>query len=300
MTEPLRAANEIAGNEIYKVGFYAENPVTTAINGMAVSTFDDLPKRSDINSVIVCASYKPEISESSKAFAWLRWLYAHGVSIGSADTGAFILAKAGLLTDGMVTLHWANLPAFKAKFPEIKTSSRLMEFSRRRFSCAGATTGIDMMLHIIAEQHGDEFKSEVANHFIHMPERNRDYREQSALSDTIQRIREPVVQHALMIMENTGPEKLTITELARTSGVSVKQLERAFKRTLNDTPVRIYQKIRLQKAHRLINQTNMSVEDIAHTCGFASRSQFSRAYKAIYLKSPNEYRHNHAFSNQSV
>lgn len=286
MTEPLRASNEIAGQNIYDIGFFAESPVTEAINGMTIATDHELPRLRNFDAVIVCASYNPELSATKRAYAWLRWLHAHGVVLGSADTGAYILARAGLLSDQTVTLHWINLPAFQASFPDVRTSSRLMEFSERFFSCAGATTGIDLMLHLVAKHHGDDFREKVANHFIYMPERDRADREQSALSGLLNRIENPLLQQVLAQMENSGPDRVPISAFAKAAGVSVKRLERIFRHTLDDTPARIYQKIRLQKAQSLLSQTALSVEAVALSCGFASRTQFSRCYKAVFGLSP--------------
>ena len=156
MTEPLRAANEIAGQEIYRIKYFAESAETTAINGMTVATDSSLPRTTDFDVVIVCASYEPERAATKKALNWLRWLAAHGMTLGSADTGAYILAQAGLLSGEIIALHWVNLPAFREMFPDVVTSSRLIEFSEKRFSCAGATTGIDMMLHLLGKHHGEE------------------------------------------------------------------------------------------------------------------------------------------------
>jgi AraC family carnitine catabolism transcriptional activator len=290
MTEPLRAASEIAGREIYRLTFFGEREITTAINGMSIATVCELPRSAAYDAIVVCASYSPEMAASAKVHSWLRWLDAHGVVIGSADTGAYVLARAGLLSKCEVALHWVNLPPFREIFPDIKTTSRLISFSERRFSCAGATTGIDMMLKILADHHGADFAAKVSNHFNHVPEEGRPQREQTALSELFLQIREPAVRKVLRMMENCDGDRWLIADLALEAGMSVKQLERAFKREIGQVPAQVYQRIRLNKARYLLLHTSLSIEEIAEKCGFASRSQFSRVYKSLFGMAPRASR----------
>ncbi|NIR74415.1 MAG: AraC family transcriptional regulator, partial [Gemmatimonadetes bacterium] len=104
--------------------------------------------------------------------SWLRRMDRQGKDIGALCTGSYILAKAGLLDGYHCTIHWENLAGFAEDFPELEVTTELFEIDRHRFTCAGGTAGIDMMLNVIAMQHGHELAAQVADQFMH--ERIRD------------------------------------------------------------------------------------------------------------------------------
>ena len=79
-------------------------------------------------------------------------------------------------------------------------------------------------------------------------------------------------------------------DLARTSGLSTRQLERLFRKYLGRSPARYYLELRLNKARLLLLQTNMSVIDVALACGFVSASHFSKCYREFFAKTPREER----------
>ena len=99
--------------------------------------------------------------------AWLRKVERMGTVMGAVCTGAHLLAKAGLLDGYRCTIHWENLPGFSEAFPEIDATGGLFEIDRDRFTSAGGTTALDMMLTLIASQHGPELASSVAEGILH-------------------------------------------------------------------------------------------------------------------------------------
>lgn len=149
-----------------------------------------------------------------------------------------------------------------------------------------------MMLHVIALNQGGEFSGKVANHFIHNNGKERSSFEQTALSELLQGIRSPAIRQALQLMEASGEFKLTIKNIAVQVGLPVKQLERQFKLELGESPSRTYQHMRLDRANALLGQTNLTVEQIATSCAFSSRTQFAAAFKARYGISPSQTRKN--------
>ncbi len=297
LTEPLRAANEIAGHALYDCRFVSQTTSVQAINGMSMPVEPDLPMDNDLDAVIVCASYEPEQAINPKLINWLHRLDAHGTALGAADTGALILAKAGLLHGHRTTLHWMNLDSFQENYPLLEISSSLFEYTARRFSCAGATTGMDLMLFIIGQHHGDYFGAKVANHFIRGPIRSEEQHQSAELARA--KGLHPKVRAVIEKMEINCEQPLSIATLADEAGLSLRRLETLFQREVGITPARFYQACRIQKARNILQQTSIPVTEVALVCGFASRTQFSSIYRKIYGHPPSAERKN-AYSLKSI
>ena len=148
--EPLRVANRLSGKNLYSWHIFSPDggPVE-ASNGMAVLAEAPMGKVESFPAMIVCASFDPDRYVSKPLLSWLRRLARKGTELGGLDTGAQILARAGLLNGYHVTLHWEHLPAFQESFPDIEVSEELFEIDGKRFTCSGGTAALDMMLHMI-------------------------------------------------------------------------------------------------------------------------------------------------------
>jgi transcriptional regulator GlxA family with amidase domain len=212
-----------------------------------------------------------------------------GVDIGALCTGSYILARAGLLNGYRCTIHWENLPSFVEDFPEIEVTSELFEIDRNRLTCAGGTAAIDMMLNIIAMQHGHELAASVADQFMHERIRDRHDRQRMSLQVRLG-VRHPKLLTVIKAMEQNLEEPLSRGALASNARLSTRQLERLFRRYLRRSPARYYLELRLNKARLLLLQTNMSVIDVALACGFVSASHFSKCYRDFFGHTPRKER----------
>ncbi len=284
--EPLRLANRTVGEEIYRWHTISMdgNPVT-ASNGTELHASlkaEDLPAKS---SIIVCGGENIQDHNSKPVLNWLRRRSRLGDNIGSVCTGCHVLAVAGLLNGYRCTIHWENLPSFSENFPEIEVSGNLYEIDRDRSTCAGGTAALDMMLAIITAQQGEEVAASVADLIIHAPIRHHSEHQRRSLPARIG-TRHPKLNQIIQEMETNIEDPVRPTELAKRVGLSPRQIERLFKRYLQRTPKRYYLELRLQKSRLLLLQTDMSVINVALSCGFSSPSHFSKCYRAFYGKTP--------------
>ena len=123
-------------------------------------------------AIIVCGGLNVQQHSDKRLISWLRKVARRGNDIGAVCTGAHVLAESGLLDGYKCTIHWENLPGFTEAFPDIEATGGLFEIDRDRFTSAGGTTAIDMMLTMIASQHGPDLASQVAEAvlaFAHPP-----------------------------------------------------------------------------------------------------------------------------------
>jgi transcriptional regulator GlxA family with amidase domain len=288
--EPLRAANRLSGRQLYhwQVISYDGKPVT-ASSGIEVVPHAGIDDIDQIDNLIVVAGLNAHLHSDKRLFAWLRKLERQGCRLGALSTGSYTLARAGLLKGYRSTVHWENLAGFHEDFPELEVSAELFEIDRNRFTCSGGTAALDMMLSVIALEHGRDLVTQVAEQFIH--ERIRDPHDQQRMTLRGRLgISHPKLLKVIEMMEANLEEPLPRGDLARANGLSTRQLERLFRKYLNRTPTRYYLELRLNRARALLNQTSLSVLDVALACGFVSASHFSKCYREFFAKTPREER----------
>lgn len=288
--EPLRAANRLSGRKLYSwLIISRDGKPVAASNGIEVVPHAGIDDVGQLSNVIVVAGLNAHLHADKRLFAWLRKLERQGCRMGALSTGSYTLARAGLLDGYRATIHWENLDGFREDFPELEVTSELFEIDGNRFTCSGGTAALDLMLSLIALEHGRDLATQVAEQFIH--ERIREAHDQQRMSLRGRLgISHPKLLKVIEMMEQNLEEPLPRSALARANGLSTRQLERLFRKYLNRTPTRYYLELRLHRARALLSQTSLSVLDVALACGFVSASHFSKCYREFFAKTPREER----------
>jgi AraC family carnitine catabolism transcriptional activator len=273
-------ANRLGGRELYRWEIVSHDggPVA-ASNNLALVADRAVDQAGTYDSVVACASFEPEAGYDRQIGEWLKRLDRSGVALGAIDTGSFFLAWAGLLDGYRATTHWESLDSFAEQFPRIEVGSGLFIIDRSRFTCAGGTAALDMMLHLIRLRHGHQLAAAVSEQFIHAAIREP---QESQRMDPSRRqgVIRPGLGRAIEMMENHLEELVGLDELCDAAELSRRQLERLFQRHFRVSPQRYYLDLRLQRARALLRYTDLSVVEIAVACGFGSAAHFSRSYRA--------------------
>ena len=284
--EPLRLANRHAEKQLYKWTLHSlDGQPVAASNGILTMVNGDLEAVPHDAAIIVCGGLNIQHHTDKRLLSWLRKTSRRGVDIGSVCTGAHVLAEAGLLDGYKCTIHWENLPGFTEAFPDIDVTGGLFEIDADRFSSAGGTTALDLMLSLITSQHGPDMAAQVAENILHSPIRHHSENQRLSLPARIG-ARHPKLVSIIEKMEINLEDPLSPSLLAKQAGLSTRQLERLFRRYLDRSPKRYYLELRLKKARSLLLQTDMSVINVALACGFSSPSHFSKCYRAFYGRTP--------------
>ncbi|NNM60550.1 MAG: GlxA family transcriptional regulator [Steroidobacteraceae bacterium] len=277
--EPLRVANRLAQCELYQwQTISSDGQPVAASNHMAVIADRSIREPVEFNRVAVCAGFEPEALYEARIAGWLRQLARAGVALGAIDTGSFVLAHAGLLDGYRAATHWESLEGLRVQFPKVAITPDLFVVDRTRFTCAGGTAALDMMLHVVRLSHGHRLAAAVAEQFIHT--RMREAREhQRMASGERQGVKESWLARMIEMMEANIDEPLAMGELCAAVAVTARRCERGFQRQLRTSARRYYLDLRLQRARALLQYTTLPVLDTAVACGFRSLSHFSRQYK---------------------
>ena len=284
--EPLRIANRVAGKPIYEWRLIGEGGVSaTCSNGASFQLDMGLEELDRDDTLLVCGGIDVQRATTKPIIAWLRREARRGMAIGGLCTGSWTLAKAGLLDGKKATIHWENQDGFLEEFEDVKLTKSDFVVDGNRLSTAGGTSSIDLMLKLIAADHGDEVANTVADQLIYSSIRTDQDTQRLSIPTRIG-VRHPKLSQVIQMMEANIEDPISPADLAEEVGMSTRQLERLFRRYLNRSPKRYYMELRLQKARNLLMQTDMSVINVALACGFASPSHFSKCYRAHYNTTP--------------
>ncbi|MFT4151207.1 MAG: GlxA family transcriptional regulator [Paracoccaceae bacterium] len=284
--EPLRIANRVVGHPVYTWALAGEGgEIATCSNGVSFKLDMGLEEIDREDVLLVCGGIDVQKSASRAVLNWLRREARRGAVVGGLCTGAFALAKAGLLDGKKATIHWENQDGFLEEFEDVKLTKSVFVMDGSRWTTAGGTSSLDLMLKVIAADLGEEVANTVADQLIYNAIRTDQDTQRLSIPTRIG-VRHPKLSQVIQMMEGNIEDPMSPADLAEAVGMSTRQLERLFRRYLNRSPKRYYMELRLQKARNLLMQTDMSVINVALACGFASPSHFSKCYRAHYNTTP--------------
>ena len=284
--EALRIANRMSGHELYSWALAGEGgEMAHCSAGIGYKLDMDLDEMQRDDTIMLCGGINVQAATSKRVLNWLRREARRGATIGGLCTAGYSLAKAGLLDGKRATIHWENQDSFSEEFEEVTLTKSVFVIDGNRITTAGGTASIDLMLKIIANDHGEDLANMVADQLIYTSIRTDQDTQRLSIPTRIG-VRHPKLGQVIRMMEQNIEEPISPASLAKDVGMSTRQLERLFRRYLNRSPKRYYMELRLAKARNLLMQTDMSVINVALACGFASPSHFSKCYRAHYDTTP--------------
>ncbi|MPV86079.1 GlxA family transcriptional regulator [Ostreibacterium oceani] len=289
--EPMRAANRLYGRDLFQWQLFsvdggpvtASNQIQLTVDGAMAAI-----KRPDL--IVLCSGLDVQHIDY-KAISKILWPFAsnESVSIVGVCTAPYILAKCGLLDRSRCTIHWENLASFREEMPALLVTNNIYEIDGNRMTCSGGTAPIDMMLELIRQSFDQDLMLAVADQFMH--ERARPADESQKMAEHVLTSRQSSkLAEAIQIMQNHIDDPLSTNEVAEIADVSLRQLERLFKKYKNTTPQRYYLFLRLQQARRLLLQTSLSVLQVTIATGFSSQSHFTKCYRDLFHHTPGSER----------
>ena len=284
--EALRLANLAIGRQVYSWSLVGEGGTDARCSaGTRFALDDDLVETRPGDVIVVCGGRDIARATTPGAVAWLREQAVRGAVVGGVCTAAWALARAGLLDGVRATIHWENQDSFAREFPDVLLTSSVYVADGARFTAAGGTASLDLMLKLISDEHGEDVANQVADQVIYSSIRSDQDTQRLSVPSRIG-VRHPRLAQVIQRMEAHIQDTISPAVLARDAGLSPRQLERLFRRYLNRSPKRYYMELRLRKARNLLLQTDMSVINVALACGFTSPSHFSKCYRAYYNTTP--------------
>lgn len=244
--------------------------------GVAVGTraFLDPPEGYDC-IVVVGGLLQGQPRLSAPASRFLKQAGARGVKLAGLCTGAFVLARAGLLRGHLTCVSWFHREEFEAQFPDhCVVSSQMFVVDRDRLTCAGGTSVVHLAAHLIEQALGRARAVKALRILIE---------EQPLPSKTLQpeavvsvQARDHLVHKAMLLLEQQLQASAPVGQLCALMGIGQRQLERRFLQDIGLTPAQYRQRLRLERAQQLLRHSALGLQDIALECGFTTGAHLAR------------------------
>ena len=225
----------------------------------------------------------------AELLAFMRHAGSEAGRYGSVCTGAFITAAAGLLSGRSSTTHWREAERLKAAYPDVMVDAeRLYVRDGKLWSSAGISSGIDMALAMVEQDHGRGVMTRVAKRLVLYAHRPGTQAQFSLVLRTQSAVADPFGDVIAWITERMR-EPITVRDMADQAGMSERTFYRKFTRATEMTPSRFLETLRLEKARSLL-EAGAAVKAIPGQVGFLSESGFRAAFEARFKVSPSHYR----------
>ncbi|HCN47167.1 MAG TPA: AraC family transcriptional regulator, partial [Pseudomonas sp.] len=232
---------------------------------------------------------EPPLAVGAALGAALKQQVRSGCVVGGLSAGVYPLAQLGLLDGYRTAVHWRWQDDFSERFPKVIATSHLFDWDRDRLTACGGMSVVDLLLAVLARDHGAELAGAVSEELVVERIREGGERQRIPLQNRLGSSH-PKLTQAVLLMEANIEEPLTTDEIAQHVCVSRRQLERIFKQYLNRVPSQYYLELRLNKARQMLMQTSKSIIQIGLSCGFSSGPHFSSAYRNFFGATPREDR----------
>lgn len=221
---------------------------------------------------------------------WLRAYGGGAQRLVSVCTGGLLLAEAGLLDGRRATTHWYACEQMARDYPRVTVEpDPIYVRDGPVATSAGVTAGIDLALALVEEDHGRELALRIARHlvvFLRRPGNQAQFSAQLA-AQTAQR--DPLREVQQWITEHPGAD-LSVEALAARARLSPRHFARAFQQETGVTPGRYVERVRVECARRLLEDTGDGVAQISRACGYGTPEALRRAFVKTLGQPPAEYR----------
>lgn len=289
--EVLRAATKIhpPGYEVTLVA-PEEGPLRTS----TVTLAPDLPIsacRFPIDTLIVAGGTGTRRAEEDEhLIEWLRAAAGRARRVTSVCTGAFLLARAGLLDGRRATTHWASCADLAARYPKVTVEpDPIFVRDGDVATSAGVTAGMDLALALVDEDLGREVALEAARWLVLFLKRPGGQAQFSAQLAAQTAERAPLRDLQAWIPDHLDQD-LSVPALARRSAMSERNFARAFRRETGMTPAAYVEGARVESARIALESGDLPLESIARQAGFGTVETLRRAFRRRVGVSPVDYR----------
>ncbi|MFD8194389.1 GlxA family transcriptional regulator [Streptomyces wuyuanensis] len=221
---------------------------------------------------------------------WLRGHAGSATRLVSVCTGALLLAEAGLLDGHRVTTHWSVCDQLARSYPEVEVDPEpIFVRDGSLATSAGVTAGIDLALALVEEDLGRRTALTIARHLVVFLRRPGNQSQFSAQLAAQSARREPLRDVQQYITDHPDGD-LSVEALAGLARLSPRQFARAFRAETGTTPGRYVDRVRLEHARRLLEDTGHGIEEVSRACGYGTPEAMRRAFVKTLGTAPAEYR----------
>ena len=261
-------------------------------NGLKLAahlSFDDITQAQVIIVPTIGGPINQVLAFNPELISLLQKAHDANWTIAGNCTGNFLLAQAGILDGKSATTHWGFKNDFEQRFPNVLLKTDQMITRDENIYCAGGGLAwFDLGLHIIERSVGFETAIQTAKAFV------LDYRRDSQLSYSIMRLskahKDEMVRQAQAYLEENYAQPFNVESFAQSYSISKRTLIRRFNNALAMPPNSYLQSIRIERAQKMLEESQHNVEQVMNLVGYEDASSFRRLFRKKTGLSPTEYR----------
>lgn len=210
-------------------------------------------------------------------------------TVCAVGTSSFLLAETGLLDGQAATTHWFYNQLFEQRYPNINLKKHYLITESNNIYCAGSVNSVaDLMVYLIRGFYGNAIANSVERQFS--PEIRQDFEKTAYRNTSFNPLHDELILEAQLLMQKNISKPIKITDIARHVDLSSRSFNRRFKAATDLTPTNYYHTLRLEHAASLLQQSNLSIAEIASLSGYEDNSHFAAQFKKMTSLTPLTYR----------
>ncbi|MEM9637861.1 MAG: helix-turn-helix domain-containing protein [Pseudomonadota bacterium] len=297
----FQAASQQSGAPLYDVipisprGGPVHGSAGFAIESRASSSFEFCAD----DFLIVVGAEQPALLAAGDDPAYVHWFKRIAQScgrIGSVCSGAYVLAGSGLADNRMISSHWDACSFLEDRFPAVTVNSdSIFTKDGHIWTSAGVTTGIDMALAIVEEDHGPMLSARVAKRLVVFARRQGNQSQFSSFLEAQSRASTREIRTAVEWMLENPAKDVSVGALAGIAGMTERTFYRKFLAAMGVSPAKYLERMRLDLAKNLL-EDGVVTKEVAGRVGFRSYSGFRVAFLRAFGLSPSAHQRLHARS----
>lgn len=284
----FETANMVAGETPYEFRFVSEKggAVRTSL-GMRLQTERFGDEAGDI--LLIGGGATSREPPRPAVIDFVRTAARTHRRVAAICTGAFVLAEAGLLDGRRATTHWMHARELQKRFPKARIDEdRIFINDGPIWTSAGMSAGIDLALALIEEDLGGEVAKTVARKLVLYHRRGGGQSQFSTLLELAPK--SDRIQTALAYARENLHTPLSVPQLAEAAHLSPRQFSRAFRAETGQSPAKAIEKLRVEAARALMEQSRHPIDVVARQTGFSDRDQMRRAFLRAFGQPPQALR----------
>ena len=304
--EVLRKTNQVQSAVRFDVRYVGPAKSVVSSVGIQLSAIEPLPLTLPTHAIVVLAGDVDQVmgnniqgavandrdarAKNEAIVEWLRTVIRPGHRLISICSGALLAGRAGLLDEHSCTTHYSSCAELAALAPKARVlENRLYVQDGERYSSAGVTAGIDLMLHVVSQLTNQSCAVAVARYLVVYLRRAGADPQLSPWLEGRNHIHPAV--HRVQDAITADPAKpWRLGELAKIAHTSSRHLSRLFQEHAGMSITQYKNSLRVALAHQLLHQTNFDMERIAEGAGFGSPRQLRRAWRLFFSTPPRSVR----------
>ncbi|WP_436269758.1 GlxA family transcriptional regulator [Pseudoduganella sp. LjRoot289] len=291
-----------AGRRMEERGMQGYQAHTVSVRGGLMPTMEGVAIQTeslagfalaDIDTIIVPGTLNIEqaVAQSEELLAWLRLAAGQARRIASVCSGAFMLARAGLLDGRRAATHWAMCERLQALHPLVEVDSDAIFVQQDKvWTSAGVTSGIDLALALVEADCGRAIALDVARELVVFLKRPGGQAQFSTLLQAQSKDGAAFDELHLWINDNLVSGELTVETLAARASMSPRNFTRVYKEKTGRTPAKAVEVFRLEAARRMLEESDRHIDQVARLCGYGDEGRMRQSFQRNLSLSPSVYR----------